>query len=128
LHDVVNGGDEFLDGRDLEHVSGRSGSNCVHRQPWLGVQRQNHHLAIRSPLSDLPDGIESIQERHGGVGRDYVWSKRFRRLDQGTAVMHNSNELKAIFQQGLKTLRDHGMIVCKEHAGQGHRLTSKFAS
>jgi hypothetical protein len=81
---------------------------------------EDDHFGIRPARPDLPNGIQSVQQRHGDVGHNHIRPKLLRRIDECTPVVHDTNEFKTLLEESLKTLCNHHMVVREENSRPGH--------
>jgi len=85
--------------RMLEHEARGSGVERAPGKAGIAVHGEKHDGHAIAGLSQLDQGVDAIQIRHGDVTDDHVRAQFSSRLDQGAPVFHHAHKIELGRQQ-----------------------------
>ena len=122
LQDLLNGGDEFLASRVLQHVAGRARAQGCGGELGVGVHGQKDDFGVEACRFEPVQRLQPIHHRHGHVGDDDVRPEPLGGVDQRLPVAHGAHEVEIILQETGQPLRDNRVVISQQHSCVAHAL------
>ena len=124
-HHFVDGRDQFVTRRLLQHESGGAVFQALRCQAGLGVHREDDDFRGVTASTQRAERFEPAHPRHRQVQEHHIRVQPPHFPLQVVGVVENTDDLSVAGEQTAKSFGKDGVIVCEKHSRK-HLRTFRY--